>query len=445
MTFAKQNTNAFGKKKDSILQEVEKELREGAEDIDLVKVDALGLTSMIHEYGIETFDDSEYDVRDIVKSIIEKTSSLNSFFIIDIGAIFRRYKLWKKNLSRVEPFYAVKCNPDKVLLRTLANLGVGFDVASKEEISMVADFNVPRNMIIFANPVKESSHISYAESENVKMMTFDNEDELRKISHLNPKAKLVLRILVDDSKSAMPFGSKFGCPKQNLENVLSLAKTLELNIIGVSFHVGSGCTDSSAFSEAIINAREVFKQAEIYGFKMYLLDIGGGFPGYDASNDKFIAIANAINEQLEKSFSDIPDLRVIAEPGRFFATSCGILATNVIGRKIFTDNNGEKVVHYYINSNKYGMFNNIIFDKAAVEFNLVKKSITDDDEDNKLYKSVIFGQTCDSLDRIADDVLLPELVCGNWLFVADHGAYTLASASTFNGFEIADVKYVFTF
>ena len=307
-----------------ILQEVKKELEEDAEGIDLVRVDAQGLASMIDdaEYGIRMFDDAEYEMCDIIKNFIEKTSSLNSFFLIDIGAIFRRYKLWKKNLPRVEMFYAVKCNPDKVILRTLADLGVGFDVASKEEISMVKDLNVTRDMIIFANPVKEQSHISYAESENVYMMTFDNRDELIKIVLVHPKAKLVIRILVDDSKSKMPFGSKFGCPKQNLAKVLSLAKTLKLRIIGVSFHVGSGCQDASAYSDAIAYAREVFDLAKEHGFKMNLLDIGGGFPGYSnkESDDQFITIASVINDQLIKSFSDIPNLRVIAEPGRFFAT-----------------------------------------------------------------------------------------------------------------------------
>jgi diaminopimelate decarboxylase len=558
------------KGKNNILQEVEKELKEDAEGIDLVKADVQGLAAMINdpELDIKMFDDAEYNIRDIVKNTIENTSSLNSFFLIDIGALFRRYKLWKKNLSRVEMFYAVKCNPDKVILRTLADLGVGFDVASKDEITMVKDLNVTRDMIIFANPIKEASHISYAESENVSMMTFDNIDELKGISKLHPKAKLVLRILVDDSKSIMPFGAKFGCPKQNVRKVLSLAKTLKLKIIGVSFHVGSCCLDATAYSDAIAYARRVFDLASTYGFKMNLLDIGGGFPGFNTpeSDEHFITIAKVVNNQLDKSFSDVPNLRVIAEPGRFFATSCGTLATNVIGRKILRDEHGKKVIHYFVNSNMYGLFNNLVFDNGTANFHLLKDTIKsnqddkrsgsknvdsdkhsgsrnvdsdkqnssshptgtdktstlkrkasemetdpnqsgesepkafckwddavesarlkanhnaqtqrnksddkldesndasdneleefedfddesddevdDESEGTKLFKSVIYGQTCDSKDKIADNVMLPELVCGNWIYVTDWGAYTIASASRFNGMALADTKYVFFF
>jgi diaminopimelate decarboxylase len=241
----------------------------------------------------------------------------------------------------------------------------------------------------------------------------------------------------------MPFGSKFGCPKHNLAGVFDLAKTLGLNIIGVSFHVGSECESSDAYSNAIILAREVFDMAKNYGFNLNLMDIGGGFPGHDTpeSEQKFIEIAEAINKQIEISFQDYPDLEVIAEPGRFFATSCGTLVTNIIGRKVIFSSDNEKVMHYYINSNLYGMFNNILFDKATPVFELLKPIR----EGDNLYRSVIFGQTCDSMDKIADGITLPELVCGNWLIIRNHGAYTIAAASRFNGFEIEDVNYVFTF
>ncbi|MCB1175974.1 MAG: type III PLP-dependent enzyme, partial [Leptospiraceae bacterium] len=348
-----------------------------------------------------------------------------------------------RHMPNVQMFYAVKCNSDKLLLHTLVDLGVGFDVASKVEISTVRELEVHPDKMIFANPVKEINHITFAEGEGIRKMTFDNEDELKKISVFHPNAQLVLRILVDDSKSKLPFGSKFGCPKENLPGVFALAKTLGLKIIGVSFHVGSECESPSAYSDAIILAREVFELAKDFGFNMNLLDIGGGFPGHDSaeSEENFIQIANAVNSQLEFSFQDYPELEVIAEPGRFFATSCGTLVTNVIGRKVIKSNDSDQVMHYFINSNLYGVFNNIVFDKATPVFELLKPA----KEDEPLFKSVIFGQTCDSMDKVADGVLLPELVCGNWLIIRNHGAYTIAAASRFNGFELEDVNYVFTF
>jgi ornithine decarboxylase len=425
--------------------EVVKELKEGAEELDIIKigVDVPGLVSMINEHNIRMFDDVEYTTTDVIKSVIESRASLSSFFLLDIGAIFRKYKFWMRHLPNVKIFYAVKCNSDKLLLHTLVDLGVGFDVASKVEISTVRELEATPDRMIFANPVKEINHITFAEGEGIMKMTFDNEDELKKISVFHPNADLILRILVDDSKSKMPFGSKFGCPTSNFQGVFDLAKTLGLNIIGVSFHVGSDCESASAYSDAIILASEVFTIAKSYGFNLNLLDIGGGFPGYDSkeSEEKFIGIAEAINHQIAVSFADYPELEVIAEPGRFFATSCGTLVTNVIGRKVILTADSEKIMHYYINSNLYGVFNNIVFDKATPVFEVLNPL----KENQALYKSVIFGQTCDSMDKVADGIMLPELVCGNWLIIRNHGAYTIAAASRFNGFELEDVNYVFTF
>jgi len=397
-----------------------------------------GLVTMIDEERIARFDRDEYLMIDIIRSIIEKSSSLNSFLIMDMGNLFDKYKQWRSLLPNVEIYYAVKCCPDKILLKTLAYLGVGFDVASKAEISMINDLGVPSDKMIFANPVKENDHIMYARSMNVDVMTFDNEDELKKISIFHPKANLVLRILVDDSKAKLPFGSKFGCPLNNMDNVFTLAKLLKLNLVGVSFHVGSSCMDPTSYSGAMIRAREVFKLAEKYGYKFNLLDLGGGYPGHEDEHVRFENIANEINTQLELHFSDVENLKVLAEPGRFFATRCGTLVTNVIGKKQ-VNIDGEQIFHYYINSNLYGVFNNLVFDKAIPTFSLINRYKPE------TYRSTIFGQTCDSMDKIAENLQLPELALGDWIYVINHGAYTIAAGSTFNGFSLAEIKYIYSY
>jgi ornithine decarboxylase len=417
-------------------QEINKQLKNELHDTAIL--DVQGLVSMFNEERIQSYDTTEYKIVDIIQNLIQQRSSLTSFLIIDIGAIFRQYKLWKSLLPNVEIYYAVKCNPDIIMLTTLAYLGVNFDVASKTEIHIVDSLGIPTKMI-FANPVKEIDHIMYARSLNINLMTFDNEDELKKISVFHPKAELVLRLLVDDSKSKMPFGSKFGCPASNLDNLFVLAKQLKVNIVGVSFHVGSGCTDTIAYKDAIKYSRTVFDKATEYGYNFNILDIGGGFPGSNetSSEVKFEEIALEINNQLKESFTDIEGLRVLAEPGRFFATSCGTLVTNIIGKKLIMKD--EPVYHYYINSSLYGIFNNVLFDHAHPHFHLLSKYT------KPKYKSTIFGQTCDSMDKICEAIDLPELACGDWLYVPNHGAYTVSAGSTFNGFSLAEIKYIYTF
>jgi ornithine decarboxylase len=82
-------------------------------------------------------------------------------------------------------------------------------------------------------------------------------DEVDKIMDIYPAAKLVLRILPDDKYSLMPFGKKFGASWEESKALLQKCKAMNASVIGVSFHVGSGCFDTTAYEKALQLAREV--------------------------------------------------------------------------------------------------------------------------------------------------------------------------------------------
>lgn len=134
-------------------------------------------------------------------------------------------------------FAAIKSNPDPMVVKLLAALGLGFDCASKSEIQQVLQLGVDPERIIYANPCKQASFIRYAAQQQVAKMTFDNAEELHKIKLLYPNAELVLRILTDDSKSLCQLGLKFGAPMERVASLLQTAKDLELNVIGVRYVV----------------------------------------------------------------------------------------------------------------------------------------------------------------------------------------------------------------
>lgn len=144
----------------------------------------------------------------MVEEQLGKSESVSSIFLVNIGWIVDQYLQWTRLLPRVKPFYAVKSNPDINILRTLKMLGAGFDCASQAELAAVKTLGQLSDDIIFANPCKGKSHIAFAKASQVPMMTFDNADEVDKIMHIYPAAKLVLRILPDDKFSLMPFGKK---------------------------------------------------------------------------------------------------------------------------------------------------------------------------------------------------------------------------------------------
>jgi ornithine decarboxylase len=393
--------------------------------------------ALLQKHDVKLYG-SDSDIYDIINDYLSDNQSEQAFYIIDLGAITQAYTNWTTMIPDVKPYYAIKCNPNPVLLEVLASLGANFDCASENEIKMVIEITKDPTRIIFANPCKMTSQIRYARSNDVDLMTFDCEEELYKIKLFHPYAKLILRLAVDDSNSLCKFNVKFGCHLDQVEELLTIAKTLKLDVTGFSFHVGSGCTSVENFYEAIRDCRKATDIAARLDIRVQMIDIGGGFPGIDTAI-RFEDIAQRINAGLTEFFGDELEsgkIQFIAEPGRYFAQRSHTLVLNVIGKKIKMVEN-EKTIVYYLNDGVYGSFNCIYFDHnkpTILPFN---------ERDGKLYKSILFGPTCDSIDLISGDIMLPELAIGEWVYVENFGAYTLASSSGFNGFRTTLCKYIF--
>ncbi|XP_023558181.1 ornithine decarboxylase [Octodon degus] len=396
------------------------------------------------------FLDEGFTAKDILDQKINEVSSSDdkdAFYVADLGDVLKKHLRWRKALPRVTPFYAVKCNDSKAILKTLAAIGTGFDCASKTEIQLVQSLGVSPERIIYANPCKQVSQIKYAASSGVQMMTFDSEVELLKVARAHPKAKLVLRIATDDSKAVCRLSVKFGATLKTSRLLLERARELNIDVIGVSFHVGSGCTDPETFVQAVTDARCVFDMGAEFGFHMYLLDIGGGFPGSEDVKLKFEEITSVVNPVLDKCFPADSSVRIIAEPGRYYVASAFTLAVNVIAKKLVLkeqagsddeEEASEPTFMYYVNDGVYGSFNCILYDHAHVRPLLQKRPKPDE----KHYSSSIWGPTCDGLDRIVERCNLPELHMGDWMLFENMGAYTVAAASTFNGFQRPTIYYV---
>ncbi|KAJ3769009.1 ornithine decarboxylase [Lentinula raphanica] len=374
-----------------------------------------------------------------------------AFFVADLSQVYKQHQRWVSRLPEITPYYAVKCNPDPYVLRLLASLGAGFDCASNGEISQVLNIGgIDPSRIIFANPCKANSFIRNAGKMGVDVMTFDNADELYKVARTHPRAKLVLRILTDDSKSLCQLGLKYGAPMGTVPALVAKAKELGLDVVGVSFHVGSGCYDPSVYSDAILRAREAFDIAARAGYAFSLLDVGGGF-----EDDLFERAAEVLMEAIEEHFPDRKDrnIRVIAEPGRFYVSKAFSLAANIIARRAPISDSGAEVastrssdqpsVMYYINDGVYGAFNCILFDHQVVRpYVLSMNGSFHVPSSEPVCTSSIWGPTCDSIDCVCSKAELPiGLRVGDWLGFDNMGAYTICAATQFNGFQLSKVVY----
>ncbi|TDG47075.1 hypothetical protein AWZ03_006512 [Drosophila navojoa] len=376
------------------------------------------------------FYDKELDIgRVIAEAKLEDCDeALN---ICDLSSVERKLELWQKQLPRITPFYAVKCNDDKRIVQTLADLGVGFDCASKNELKQVLDYGVSPDRIIFANPCRPISHLDYAKQQNVLKGTVDNEFEIYKLHKHYPDSNLIVRFKSEAKAAQCPLGDKFGCDADiDASALMLLAKSLDLTVTGTSFHVGSGCSDLEAYERAIKKAKNLFKFGQLLGYDLDLLDIGGGFPGSD--DEHFIKLAGTVNSAVQKYFPD-ERIQVIAEPGRFFVAASYTLVCKIHAKREVRNAAGKlDTVMYYLNDGVYGSFNCILYDHQTVTV----EHYLPTDPSLPTFKSLIWGPSCDALDKISENLRLPSLKRGDFLGFPNMGAYTVPIASAFNGFPL---------
>ena len=373
---------------------------------------------LFQENRVRTYSSPPKDIYEPISHCLEN-HNYDPFFIVNLSDVLNQYMLWKEHLPFVTPHYAMKCNPNPVIMQFLSILGCNFDCASREEIAIVKELGLAGSRIIYANPCKESGQIQYARSQDVDRLVFDDVTELYKIKLYHPYAELILRIQTEDASSMCAFSSKFGLPvdDDSVRTIISVCKALELNLVGVSFHAGSGAGSTDTYRKAIQDAARIMTLAnsDEYGLKMYLLDIGGGFPGVE-SNDynengipteigmslpkiSFMEIANSVKSAIDEFFSEKirAKLEVIAEPGRFLVAKSHTLCLSVIAKKE-RRNKGtkQKEFVYYMNDGVYGSFNCIHFDHA------VPKLVPYNERDGSVYPCKVFGPTCDSIDLIVE-------------------------------------------
>jgi ornithine decarboxylase len=246
---------------------------------------------------------------------------------------------------------------------------------------------------------------------------------------------LVLRIRCEAEEAQCPLGKKFGCdPITEAPKLLKVARSLNLNVMGISFHVGSGCRDYPIYYKAIGICKDLFAEGESLGFNMSLLDIGGGFPGDNNKNIDEVSVI--VNQGLDHYFPD-KNVRVIAEPGRFYVASAFTLVTNIQSKKNIYDATSDEVNHvmYYINDGVYGSFNCLLYDHQVVKPILFQKPL----DENQKFPSTIWGPTCDALDQLVVDIPMPDVNIGDFIVFENMGAYTIPVASPFNGFPLPKV------
>lgn len=350
--------------------------------------------------------------------------------VLDLDIVEKNYHALADALPDARIFYAVKANPAPEILSLLARLGSAFDTASVPEIQMVLAAGCTADRISYGNTIKKESDIRRAYELGVRLFAFDSAEELEKISRAAPGSRVFCRILTSGDGAEWPLSRKFGCDLKMARDLLLKAKTMNVEPWGVSFHVGSQQKDVMQWDLAIHEVAMLFRELEVLGVDLGMINMGGGFPTrYRSDVPESAAYGQAIFDSLRRHFGNhIPE--TIVEPGRGMVGNAGIIESEVVlvSRKSAED----KKRWVYLDIGKFSGLAETMDEAIQYPIEVLGES------DAETESVVLAGPTCDSADVLYEraEYKLPlDLKAGDRVRIHATGAYTTTySAVCFNGF-----------
>ena len=324
--------------------------------------------------------------------------------------------------------YAVKSNPDEAVIQNLVTAGIkGFDVASPFEIDLIGRM-APAAARHYHNPVRARHEIAYAVKAGIKAWSVDSLSELEKLFAQVPTevdgtgVEISPRFKLPVLGAAYDFGSKFGATPELAAELLG--RVAERGYVpSLTFHPGTQCVDPIAWESYIRVAREICDMA---GVRAKRLNVGGGFPSHRVVGVEpdLQSIFTEIGDTVAESFGeDAPDL--VCEPGRGICADAFSLITRVKGIR-----DGAAV---FLNDGVYGGLAEL-----PIIGNIDRIQVLDPkgrDREGERGGRVLFGPTCDSVDRLPGELALPaDTEEDDFVIFHGAGAYSTVTNTRFNGF-----------
>ncbi|MEK6651797.1 MAG: type III PLP-dependent enzyme [Nitrospirota bacterium] len=359
-----------------------------------------------------------------VLKYLERKNIETPFLLVDKEKVMEKVSLIGRNIKNSTVFYAVKANPDIEVIKLVNKLEMGFEIASEGELKLLTSIGVKPERIISSNPVKSFKFLKMAASCGVNYFSYDSVAEVDKLARFLPGCNVYVRLSVPNEGSEWPLSKKFGVEVDEAAELLSYAGDKGLNPVGVTFHVGSQCTNMYNWNSALDKAKALWDVAGEKGIRLSLLNIGGGYPiKYTKNVVDVDAIDKNINKLIREKFPH--DVRVFIEPGRAVVGDAGIFVTSVIGKAGRADTNWLHI--------DVGVFNGLMESVGGIKYTYLVETSRDMQHKKRW---TIAGPSCDSFDVIDKDVMLPEPEIGGLVLILSSGAYTISYASEFNGFSI---------
>lgn len=345
--------------------------------------------------------------------------------VLDQAAVRHQYRSLVAALPGVTLHYALKPLPHMGVIEVLKSEGASFDLATNGEVDLMREAQINPNECIHTHPIKRDSDIRYALDYGCNTFVFDNPIELQKFVDYKDQARLLLRVSFPNPETKVDLSKKFGCTPDMVLPLLRQAKELGIQVVGLSFHVGSQVPNAKRHVEAIEACNELLRQTAEQGLGLQILDIGGGFPVDYAGGELDI---HAFCAPIRAALANTPaGIRLIAEPGRFISAPAMTSISSVMGK---AERFGR--TWYYLDDGLYGSYSGQLFDHVFYPKSTPYAK-------GERFPAVLAGPTCDSIDVIAEEIMLPELELGELVVGRMMGAYTWASATEFNFFRRTNI------
>lgn len=385
--------------------------------------------------AIAGVDDCEPTDR-IEQFFAENPTLQTPYLVLDLEVVRDNYLRLRQALPRPDIYYAVKANPDPLVLSTLAGLGSRFDVASIGEIDRCLGVGIEASALSFGNTIKREHDIAVAVERGVTTFAVDCDEELAKVLRQTKSCTVLVRLATEPCDADWPLGRKFGCLAPQAERLLMRAADNSFDV-GVSFHVGSQQRHLHSWDPPLATVAALAESLATRGHRLGTVNLGGGLPGTHVRatapvEDYGVAIQQAIARHLGGL-----DAHYMVEPGRYLVSDAGVIRSEVLLVTQKASDRGRRWVILDV-----GRLNGLAETQdEAIRYRLRCPAAAGDP-----VPSVVAGPTCDSMDVMYERELYPlpsDLAAGDYVDVLSTGAYTASYSSVwFSGLEPLRTYYL---
>jgi len=323
--------------------------------------------------------------------------------------------------------YAVKANSNLNILRRLAIWGTGFDVVSGGELFRVLRAGGSGDKVVFDGPGKTVDEIRYALESDILFFNVESGAEAELIARAarlaGKRARVSIRTNPDVDPGTHPYIStgmkehKFGVAIEDARDLYLRIRALpELEIVGITCHIGSQITQLDPYREALKSLRDFVEQLKRDGIALRYLDFGGGL-GISYQGEEPPSL-QAYAELVMCMTRDL-GVTLILEPGRIIVGNAGALITRVT----LTKSQGAKRF-VIVDAGMNDLIRPALYGAHHQIWSIERKDSTE--------VADLVGPICETTDFIAKDRSLPTFVAGDLAAVMSAGAYGFVLSSNYN-------------